>query len=211
MSFVSFKLSGMNLQNQIKRTLSKPETLDYVSRLLEERDFFSRSELAGLLCDQLGFHDPGGRPQRGGCLKALRELEAKGWFRLPPPRIQKGASSPRRLAGPVEEPSGVPEQVGEVQGLELIWVGEEEPMRIWNELMIGEHPRGAGPLVGRQVRYLVGSEHGWLGALGFAAPALQLADRDRWIGPQRCSWRTGTAGSVGTPSKGEPICTASCA
>jgi hypothetical protein len=37
-------------------------------------------------------------------------------------------------------------------------------------------------LVGRQIRYLVGSEYGLLGAFGFAAPALQLADRDRWIG-----------------------------
>jgi hypothetical protein len=32
------------------------------------------------------------------------------------------------------------------------------------------------------VRYLIGSEYGWLGAMGFAAPALQLADRDHWIG-----------------------------
>jgi hypothetical protein len=55
-------------------------------------------------------------------------------------------------------------------------------MRIWNELPIREHPRGAGPLVGRQLRYLIGSEHGWLGAAGFGASALQLHDRDRWIG-----------------------------
>ena len=55
-------------------------------------------------------------------------------------------------------------------------------MRIWNEMMIREHPRGHGPLVGRQVRYLIGSEYGWLGAMDFAAPALQLADRDHWIG-----------------------------
>ncbi|MDA2931468.1 IS4 family transposase, partial [Acidobacteria bacterium AH-259-O06] len=153
-----------------------------MSRLLEERDFFSRSELAAFLCDQFRLHDPGGRPQTAGCLKALRELEAKGCFRLPPPRIRKGASGPRRLAGPVEEPAEVPEQTGEVRSLELVLVSEEEQMRIWNELMIREHPRGAGPLVGRQLRYLVGSEHGWLGALGVAAPALQLADRDRWIG-----------------------------
>ena len=172
----------MQLQNQIKRTLSKPESIEYVSRLLEEGDFSSRSELAGFLCDQLRFYDPGGRPQRGGCLKALRELEAKGCFRLPPPRIQKGAPRPRRLAAPVEEPIGVPEQVGEVRGLELIGVGEPGQMRIWNELMIEEHPLGAGPLVGRQLRYLLGSEHGWLGGLGFAAAALQLVDRDRWIG-----------------------------
>ncbi len=57
-----------------------------------------------------------------------------------------------------------------------------EQMRIWNELMMREHPLGAGPLVGRQVRYLIGSRHGWLGGLGFAAPALKLADRDEWIG-----------------------------
>ena len=48
--------------------------------------------------------------------------------------------------------------------------------------MAGEHPQGAGPLVGRQLRYLVGSEHGWLGAFGFAAPSLRLAPRDKWIG-----------------------------
>lgn len=182
MTFVSFKLSGMDTQNQIKRTLSEPENREHVSRLLKERDFFSRSQLAAFLCDQFGLHDPGGRQQTAGCLKALRELEAKGCFRLPPPRSRKGASGPRRLAGPVDEPAEVPEQAGEVRGLELILVCEEEQMRIWNELMIREHPQGAGPLVGRQLRYLVGSEHGWLGALGFAAAALQLWDRDRWIG-----------------------------
>ena len=55
-------------------------------------------------------------------------------------------------------------------------------MRIWNELMINDHPRGAGLLVGRQIRYLVQSEHGWIGGFAFSAAALQLHDRDRWIG-----------------------------
>ncbi|MDP1650054.1 MAG: DUF4338 domain-containing protein [Rubrivivax sp.] len=44
------------------------------------------------------------------------------------------------------------------------------------------HPQGAGPLVGAQMRYLIGSEHSWLGGFGFGAAALQMADRDRWIG-----------------------------
>ena len=48
--------------------------------------------------------------------------------------------------------------------------------------MIQDHPRGAGLLVGRQIRYLVGSEHGWLGGLGISAAALHLQDRDKWIG-----------------------------
>jgi hypothetical protein len=36
--------------------------------------------------------------------------------------------------------------------------------------------------VGRQLHYLVHSAHGWLGGLAFAAAALQLHARDRWIG-----------------------------
>ena len=66
--------------------------------------------------------------------------------------------------------------------MKLELVSETDQMRIWNEMMLTEHPQGAGPFVGRQLRYLIGSEHGWLGGLGFAAAALQLADRDKWIG-----------------------------
>ena len=49
-------------------------------------------------------------------------------------------------------------------------------------LMAHEHPRGAGPFVGPQLRYLVGSAHGWLGGVGFAACARRLRARDAWIG-----------------------------
>ena len=37
-------------------------------------------------------------------------------------------------------------------------------------------------MVGAQIRYLIGSEHGWLGGLGFGASAIKLGDRDQWIG-----------------------------
>jgi hypothetical protein len=69
-----------------------------------------------------------------------------------------------------------------LQELALIQVETDAQVRIWNELMAREHPRGAPTLVGVQVRYLIGSAHGWLGGLGFGASALQLKDRDRWIG-----------------------------
>ena len=48
--------------------------------------------------------------------------------------------------------------------------------------MAHEHPRGAGPFVGHQLRYLVGSAHGWLGGVGFAASARRLKARDAWVG-----------------------------
>ena len=89
---------------------------------------------------------------------------------------------PRRLDEPVAAPSPLPEDAGKIRHLKLIWVGTQEQMRLWNELMIQDHPQGNRPLVGRQLRYLVKSEHGWLGGVGFSAAALHLEARDRWIG-----------------------------
>ncbi len=173
----------MFAQNQIKRTLSQPPAIAYVAGLLNaDGEFVHRTELADFLCEEFDFHDARGHAQRDGCLKALRELEASGHFTLPEAQGKPGPSMPKRLAAAVADPTGVPAQAGEVRGLALIQVSTEVHMRIWNEMMIREHPRGHGPLVGRQVRYLIESEYGWLGAMGFAAPALQLADRDHWIG-----------------------------
>ncbi len=173
---------GMKTQNQIKRTLAELENIEFIRELLESNELIHKFELAQLLCQQFGFYDPGGQEQISGCLKALRELEAQGHFALPAARRNPGRGSPRRLPEPVVPPEQVPSQAGDVRGLKLALVTTTEQMRIWNEMMITEHPLGAGPLVGRQLRYLIGSEYGWLGALGFAAPALQLAARDRWIG-----------------------------
>lgn len=123
-----------------------------------------------------------GKKQISGCLKALRELEAAGHFILPKPQIKPGKKTPRRLTAPVPLPIDVPMTVADIQELQLILVQTTDQMRIWNELMIGEHPLKDGPLVGRQLRYLISSRHGWLGGFGFAAPALQLSDREQWIG-----------------------------
>ena len=85
----------------------------------------------------------------------------------------------RRSPEPVPPAVDVPERVGLVEGLQLVPVQHPAQSAIWNELMITEHPLGNAALVGYQCR--VGSSHGWLGAVGFAASARRLAPRDRWI------------------------------
>ena len=169
-------------QNQIKRVLAEPEAIASVQRLLKEAPAIHRTELARQVCDHFGFYDLRGEPQLSGCLKALRELSEQGAFELPPPQTRTGPPQPRRLGHPVPPASGVPEQVEDLQDLQLIQVTDPEHMRIWNELMIRDHPDGHGPLVGRQVHYLIRSEQGWLGGLAFAAAALTVQDRDHWIG-----------------------------
>jgi len=174
----------MIIQIPIKRTLEQPAAIETIRSILASQTVANRTELADHLCEKYSLRDPQGQRQRAGCLRALRELERSGHFELPSTGGHQGGRkpTPRRLAGAVASPTGVPGQAQHVEGLTLIEVNTEDHMRIWNELMIREHPRGAGPLVGRQLRYLIGSDHGWLGGLGFASAALRLKDREQWIG-----------------------------
>ena len=156
-----------------------------VKRKLGSSRTRSRTRLAAALCGQFRFRDPRGEPQVFSCLKALRDLEKEGHFQLPAHQLDIVSHwRARRLAGPVPEPQGVPESAGEVQGLRVVLVkpDDDPAMRTWNELIAREHPQGERRLVGRQLRYLVASEHGWLGAIGFSASALRLDARERWIG-----------------------------
>lgn len=76
----------------------------------------------------------------------------------------------------------MPECLEDVQELQLVEVSTEDERKVWNELMIREPPLHKCRLVGRQLRYLVASDHGWLGGIGFGSAALYLEDRDEWIG-----------------------------
>ncbi len=179
----------MEIQSQIKRTLSTPENIELVRALLKT-DYAGprpRTDLSNEVCHRLGFIDALGQTQSSTCMKALRDLEAAGHFVLPEggkdqEKKPKKKHTPRGLPEAVPEPQDVPATAGEVQNLHLVLAESELQIRTWNELMLREHPQGAGPLVGRQLRYLLDSDHGWLGGLGFGASALHLHDRDRWIG-----------------------------
>ncbi|MCP4967706.1 MAG: DUF4338 domain-containing protein [bacterium] len=70
-------------------------------------------------------------------------------------------------------------------GLRLSPVTDKGASRLWNGLIDRYHYLGYTPLPGAQVRYLIESDQGLLGALGFGAAAWKVASRDRWIGWDR--------------------------
>ena len=172
----------METQNLIKRTLSLPESIERIQNLLSIEAGLNRAQLADKICERFDFYDPCGKKQLASCQKALRELEKKGHFVLPPPCRSPGKRSPVRLGKPVPEPQEVPGKAGDIKELALVLIEDKEQKRIWNELMFREHPRRTSLFVGRQIYYLVVSEHGWLGGVGFSVAALHLEDRDKWIG-----------------------------
>ena len=174
----------MDAQHQVKRTLKAAAALGagrgadsarmpscivrvWPARLCEEFGFFNaRGQAAGRWVPG-GVAGSGARWAGHGC---------RG------PRTGGGSCARRAPAAAVAPPSEVPDEVGQVRALSVVVVETAAQRDLWHALMAAEHPHGAGPLVGCQVRYLIGSAHGWLGAAGVAASALQLAARDRWMG-----------------------------
>ena len=167
----------------IQQTLAEPIHTQLVVNLLASGTVHTRSALVRKVCEALQLRDPKGRPRIATTAKALRDLEAQGLWTLPKVTVPISPKwNATRLHEPVPDAVDVPPRVEDVRGLRLVVVKTREHLQLWNELMIGEHPLHECRLVGRQLRYLIASDHGWLGGIGFGSAALYLKDRDVWVG-----------------------------
>jgi hypothetical protein len=116
----------------------------------------------------------------------LLRLHRAGIIELPAPTGGNGNGQPLK-----HEPNEWPPEraldssVGALTGLRLTPVTDKGASRLWNGLIDRYHYLGYTPLPGAQVRYLIESDQGLLGALGFGAAAWKVASRDHWIGWDR--------------------------
>ena len=180
----------MYQQSQIRRHLTSPEGVARLQGLMDAESFKNRSAVGHRVCEEFGFHDACGGVQLVGCMKVLRDLNDSQRIELPVSTRTKRQVKARGLGYAVDAAEGVPGRVDQESGLKLVVVRDEGLLRVWNELVGREHPKGAAVHAGAQLRYLIDSEHGYLGAIGFAASALTLRCRDCWIGwdqEQRCA------------------------
>ena len=174
----------MEIQNQVGRSLRG--NLTRLRAVLDgsvSQGIHGLGQVADRVCKAFDFRDSRGRWQRASCCAALADLEAAGHVSLPRGRPSRGGVwRPRVLPHPVAPAAEVPGTVGEVRDLALVRVETDEQRRVWNTLMAHEHPRGAGPFVGPQLRYLVwlagrGRVRGVCGSLGRLAMAGWAGDR----------------------------------
>jgi len=161
---------------------------DVVSRVqatIEREPEISRSALSRRVCGWLNWRSPNGKPCEVSCRKALLELDRRGMIQLPEVLVQYSFHQ-RRDSKPVEV-SGVAEvdcNFSKLGAVKIIQVPNcySKLSGIWNNLMNRYHYLGSGPLCGAQIRYLVLTSFGWVGALSFSAASWALKDRDNWIG-----------------------------
>jgi hypothetical protein len=155
-----------------------------------QKEGIHRSEVARRVCITLDWRNARGGLKEMGARVALLRLHRQGWISLPEPRQHsgKGSHSAERLArAPVPEPSAS-ELCCPLLALGCIHlrqVGNKAESLLWNALIDRYHYLGYSPLSGAQMRYLIDSDRGLVGGIGFGAAACTLKARDRWIGWNR--------------------------
>jgi hypothetical protein len=141
----------------------------------------TRTQLSREVAAWLDWRDARGRVKDMSCRVVLLELARRRWIELPPARpVAFGPARPRSEPA-LAQAEPIETTLAALRPVELVRVDTEADSRAWRQLM-AHHPLGAGPLCGAQLRYLVRSRAGWLGALSFSAPARRLAARDTFIG-----------------------------
>lgn len=149
----------------------------------------ARTAIADALCVALDWRRPDGRTKDMSARVALLRMATDGLVVLPPPRNGNGNGAiPARMETTSELPIGVPTTLPELGRIELVRVETKASSIRWRTLIATHHYLGYTPFAGAQLRYLVESGHGTIGALGFAASAWACAPRDvhiGWDGPTR--------------------------
>jgi hypothetical protein len=142
----------------------------------------ARHELAGTICELLGWTTPGGTAKRIQCLDFLSKLEAEGIIQLPTfDKTKQNKCRVRRK----EYEFDTSEQKGDVRDYEPVRLGIAMPgeeLRRWRAYVDRYHILGDKPVFGSQLRYFVKSVDLELGCMQFSASSWALEERDKWIG-----------------------------
>lgn len=143
----------------------------------------TRRAIADALCDELCWLRPDGRRKDMSARVALLRMERDGLVILPPPRNGNGNGAiPRHTEPPLELARAFPRSLDGLGEVELVVVTTKAASQRWRSLISSYHYLGYTPFAGAQLRYLIESSFGEVGALGFAASAWTCAPRDTHIG-----------------------------
>jgi hypothetical protein len=165
------------------------EVIDRIRRRVQDDPTLTRTALSREVAGWLDWRDAHGRVKDMGCRAALLKLARRGVIELPPARpvsfeLVAASADVAVHAEPIHT------TLAALGPVELVQVQRAADSQLWWQLM-AQHPLGAPALCGAQLRYLVRSPAGYLGALSFSAPAWRLAARDSYIGwndATRRSW-----------------------
>jgi len=148
----------------------------------------SRNELAGTVCECLGWYRANGKYKQRECYEFLNLLEQQGLIRLPPVRRTKPKGVRTRIVKTFSGEQQTP-AVGKLNDfvpVTLTTVSSKEEQQLWKEFIDRYHYLGFKVPFGAHLRYLfhitINGSKAVAGCLQFSSPAWRIACRDKWIG-----------------------------
>ena len=141
----------------------------------------SRYELAGTVCELIGWVTPAGNAKTPQCMSFFAQMQAEGRLDLPALKARKSVArndKPSLLPVPAACPPEIT-QCGDI-ALHIARPGAE--LRKWRNCIDSFHYLGDKTVFGSRLHYFVRSDGHDLGCLQFSAASWALEERDKWIG-----------------------------
>jgi hypothetical protein len=153
----------------------------------------SRAEMARRVCVALQWRAPGGAYQLMSARVALLRLHRLGLIGLPAPRSRRNNENRGRGARPPAAPTPPLLHCGveQLSGLRLEGVRSGPAAQRYRTLLQEHHYLGYSATAGAQLHYLIHSDQGLLGGIGFGAAAWKVQARDTWLGWDEAQRRAG--------------------
>lgn len=165
----------------------KREDLTLIQEIVASCTGLSRMELAGTVCELLGWRRRNERLKARECREFLEKLEARGLLVLPEKRVGRPVGS--RTEVPVTERGNpgavVSATVQDLGRLEWELVETDEARRLFRELVGRYHYLGHAVPYGAHLRYVIYAhvpEKTVVACMQFSSAAWRIAVRDEWIG-----------------------------
>ena len=157
-----------------------------IRQVIAEFPGLSRIELAGTVCELVGWLRPTGSPMVRECVEWLEGLDGQGVLSLPEKR--RGRRKGHAISVPVTERGEAGELLeGTVRDISPILVERvlsPDERLLWRELVGRYHYLGHAVPYGAHLRYLVWASkpvRAVVGCVQVSSPAWRMAARDQWI------------------------------
>ncbi len=162
--------------------------LDEIKDITETFNALSRNEIAGTVCECIGWFRPNGKYKQRECYEFLTLLEQQGLIQLPAVKRTKPKGSRTHIiktkSGEQREP--VEGQINDFAPVTLSAIASKDELQLWKELVDRYHYLGFKVPFGAHLRYFlhitVGGRKTVAGCLQFSSPAWRISCRDKWIG-----------------------------
>ena len=141
----------------------------------------SRYELAGTVCEFIGWVTPAGAAKVPQCIGFFAKMEAEGKLDLPAMKTRNPPMGKGQSANAIKHGFPMPE-ITECAGIELSIARPGADMQKWRGYVNAYHMLGDKNVFGSRIYYFIRSGGRELGCMLFSAASWALEDRDAWIG-----------------------------